>query len=73
MSLTRTSATDQLEPERRGSNASQHRKMSFNPISEWVPPKEDRQPSVSALDFEEVSKGKRLGKPSVVMYQSIVN
>ena len=63
MSMTRVSSTDHYEQERRGSNVSQHRRMSFNPVSDWTPPKEDRRDSVAAvLQFEEVSKTKRFGK-----------
>ncbi|OAP64537.1 hypothetical protein AYL99_00509 [Fonsecaea erecta] len=61
MSLTRVASVDGFERERRGSNVSSHRRMSFNPVSDWMPPK-DRKPSVVtiALQFEEVSKRKRI-------------
>ncbi|EXJ87515.1 hypothetical protein A1O3_04475 [Capronia epimyces CBS 606.96] len=61
MSLTRVSSVDGLERSRRGSSASAHRRMSFNPVAEWVPPT-DRRPSIvqAALEFEEVSKQMRI-------------
>ena len=63
MSLTRVASTDHFERERRGSNVSQHRRMSFNPVAEWAPPKEDRRLSlIPAAEFEEVSKSRRGGK-----------
>lgn len=62
MSLTRIASVDGFERERRGSNVTAPRKMSFNPISDWSPP-QDRRPSIVevALQFEEVSKRKRIG------------
>ncbi|KIW88046.1 uncharacterized protein Z519_11156 [Cladophialophora bantiana CBS 173.52] len=61
MSLTRVSSIDGFERERRGSGVSSQRRMSFNPVTEWMPPK-DRKPSIVsiALQFEEVSKRKRI-------------
>ncbi|OAG36586.1 hypothetical protein AYO21_09243 [Fonsecaea monophora] len=61
MSLTRVASVDGFERERRGSHVSSHRRMSFNPVSEWIPPT-DRKPSLVsvALQFEEVSKRKRI-------------
>jgi hypothetical protein len=66
MSLTRVASIDHFERDRRGSNVSQNRRMSFNPVAELVPPKEDRRPSLvaAAVEFEEVSKSKRAGKSS---------
>ncbi|EXJ83624.1 hypothetical protein A1O1_07247 [Capronia coronata CBS 617.96] len=61
MSLTRVASVDGLERERRGSSVSSPRRMSFNPMSDWAPPT-DRRPSLvqAALEFEEVSKQKRI-------------
>ena len=61
MSLTRVVAGDGFERARRGSNVSSHRRMSFSPVGDWMPPK-DRKPSLvsTALQFEEVSKFKRI-------------
>ncbi|EHY57248.1 Protein FMP42 [Exophiala dermatitidis] len=60
MSLTRVASVEGFDRERRGSNSSHHR-MTFNPVSEWAPPN-DRKPSLvhAALEFEEVSKQKRI-------------
>jgi hypothetical protein len=65
MSLTRVASVDGFERERRGSNVSTPRRMSFNPVSDWVPQKDhERRESVvtAALQFEEVSKRKRVRK-----------
>ncbi|KAI1609156.1 MFS transporter, LAT3 family, solute carrier family 43, member 3 [Exophiala viscosa] len=61
MSLTRVASVDGLERERRGSSVSSHRRMSFNPFTDRVPDGH-RKPSVvsAALQFEEVSKQKRI-------------
>lgn len=69
MSLTRIASVEGFERQRLGSNAStEQRRMSFNPISDWIPPKDvyDRRPSLlnEALMTEEVSKRKRVGKCS---------
>ncbi|KIX07727.1 uncharacterized protein Z518_02381 [Rhinocladiella mackenziei CBS 650.93] len=68
MSLTRLSSVDGFERERRGSSVSSQRRMSFNPVSEWVPPA-DRKASVvtAALQFEEVSKKKRIAQVVVAI------
>jgi len=61
MSLARVGSVDGFDRERRGSTVSQQRRMSFNPISDWVPPRERGSSVVeAALAFEEVSKEKRL-------------
>ena len=64
MSMTRVAAVDGLERQRRGSNVTEARRMSFNPVSDWVPPKDDRRLSNDStpLAFEEVSKRRRIGK-----------
>ena len=61
MSLTRVGSVDGFERARGDSNVSAHRRMSFSPVSDWMPPK-DRKPSLvsTALQFEEVSKFKRI-------------
>jgi hypothetical protein len=63
MSLTRVASVDGFERERRGSNVSSHRRMSFNPFSDAMPPK-DRRPSLvpTVMLYDEVSKQMRLGK-----------
>ncbi|RVX65891.1 hypothetical protein B0A52_10255 [Exophiala mesophila] len=68
MSLTRLASVDGFERERRGSNVAAPRKMSFNPISDWSPP-HDRRPSVVsvALQFEEVSKTKRIAQVCIAI------
>ncbi|RMZ86932.1 hypothetical protein DV736_g5836, partial [Chaetothyriales sp. CBS 134916] len=62
MSLTRVSSVDQFERERRGSHASMHQRMTFNPVTDLVPPKDDRRESILeiALDFDEETKTKRV-------------
>ncbi|RMZ75449.1 hypothetical protein DV737_g5295, partial [Chaetothyriales sp. CBS 132003] len=62
MSLARVASVDQFERERRGSNASTHRRMSFSPVIDLVPPKDDRRESVLeiVLDFDEHTKTKRV-------------
>ncbi|EXJ70704.1 uncharacterized protein A1O5_05694 [Cladophialophora psammophila CBS 110553] len=61
MSLTRVASIDGFERERRGSSVSSQRRMSFNPVTEWMPPKDRKASIVSiALQFEEVSKRKRI-------------
>lgn len=60
MSLARIASVDGFERERRGSNVSTARRMSFSPVSDW-PSSSDRKTSViSIATFEEVPKGKRV-------------
>ena len=57
MSLARVGSVDGFERERRGSNVSIARSMSFSPVPDW----QDRKPSVlSITTFEEVPKAKRV-------------
>lgn len=62
MSLTRVGSIDGFDRERRGSNVSSHRRMSFSPFSEPMPPR-DRKASLvpTVVQYEEVSKRKRIG------------
>ncbi|KIW11674.1 hypothetical protein PV08_10976 [Exophiala spinifera] len=61
MSLTRVASVDGFEREGPGSGASSRRRMSFNPFSDQLPPAHRRTSVVTeALQFEEVSKQKRL-------------
>jgi hypothetical protein len=39
-----------------------HRRMSFNPVSDWEPESHKRPSVVSTYTREEVSKGKRIGE-----------
>jgi hypothetical protein len=41
-----------------------HRRMSFNPVSDWIPETTKRHSIVSTYTHEEVSKGKRIGEPA---------
>ena len=61
MSLLRVGSIDGFDRERRGSNVSSHRRMSFSPLSETMPPK-DRKASIlpDVVLFEEVLKRKRI-------------
>lgn len=63
MSLSRVSSIDGLQMGREGTRASiSHRRMSFNPVSDWVPELQ-KGPSVPpTYTREEVSKGKRIGE-----------
>ncbi|KAK5451944.1 hypothetical protein LTS15_007667 [Exophiala xenobiotica] len=69
MSLTRVSSVDGFERERRGSRDSSRRRMSFNPFNDHVPSTLRRKASVVsvALQFEEVSKRKRLLQVSIAI------
>jgi hypothetical protein len=69
MSLSRVSSIDGLQMGREGTRASiSHRRMSFNPVSDWVPELRKR-PSVSSIyTREEVSKGKRIGELAATRY-----
>ncbi|KAK6387386.1 uncharacterized protein PV06_04969 [Exophiala oligosperma] len=61
MSLTRVASVDGFERERPGSSSSSRRRMSFNPFSDQLPPAHRKASVVTeALQFEEVSKQKRL-------------
>lgn len=63
MSLTRVASVDGFERERPGSSSSSRRRMSFNPFSDQLPPAHRKASVVTeALQFEEVSKQKRLGE-----------
>jgi hypothetical protein len=63
MSLSRVSSIDGLQMGREGTRASiSHRRMSFNPVSDWVPELQKRPSVSSAFAREEVSKGKRIGE-----------
>ncbi|ETN46836.1 uncharacterized protein HMPREF1541_01025 [Cyphellophora europaea CBS 101466] len=61
MSLTRVSSTDQFERFDPAAGL-EHRRMSFNPVTDWIPPKDNTEPlsAASVLEFEEVSKSRRL-------------
>lgn len=63
MSLTRVSSTDQFERDDPSSGL-EHRRMSFNPVTDWIPPKDSREPlnAASVLEFEEISKSTRYGE-----------
>jgi MFS family permease len=63
MSLTRVSSIDQFERDAPTAGF-EHRRMSFNPVTDWIPPKKGDEPptAASVLEFEEVSKTKRLGE-----------
>ena len=57
MSLHRVSSMESWEHVRGSSPASlEHRKMSFNPVANWVPPEVHKESAV------QVSKAKRIGK-----------
>jgi len=61
MSLTRRgSSMDQYEEwnRDRSSSMGSRRKLSFNPVGQWVPPAAHEEP----LGAFEVSKAKRIGK-----------
>ena len=61
MSLARVGSVDGFERERRGSNVSIARSMSFSPVPDWQMIDSDRKPSViSITTFEEVPKAKRV-------------
>jgi multisubunit Na+/H+ antiporter MnhC subunit len=60
MSLARLGSVDGFERERRGSNVSTARKMSFSPVSDWPPPSDRKSSVISIPTFEEVPKGKRV-------------
>ncbi|RMZ81899.1 hypothetical protein DV738_g1950, partial [Chaetothyriales sp. CBS 135597] len=67
MSLTRVSSVDQLERERRGSQASTHRRMSFSPMAVPSPPQKDdnsRRASIVdiAHDYDDSTKTKRVAQ-----------
>ncbi|ETI19962.1 hypothetical protein G647_08977 [Cladophialophora carrionii CBS 160.54] len=68
MSLTRVASVDGFERERRGSNASSHRRMSFNPFNDPMPPK-DRRPSLvpTVMLYDEVSKQRRIAQVVVAI------
>ena len=63
MSLTRVSSTDQFERDAPASGL-EHRRMSFNPVTDWIPPNDNDEPlnAASVLEFEEISKAKRYGQ-----------
>jgi MFS family permease len=60
MSLARVGSVDGFERERRGSNVSTARRMSFSPVSDWPPPSDRKSSVISITTFEEVPKGKRI-------------
>lgn len=60
MSLARVGSVDGFERERRGSNVSTARRMSFSPVSDWPPPSDRKSSVISITTFEEVPKGKRV-------------
>jgi hypothetical protein len=63
MSLSRVSSIDGLQMGREGTRASiSHRRMSFNPVSDWMPELQKRPSVSSTYTREEVSKGKRIGE-----------
>jgi hypothetical protein len=54
---------DGLQMGREGTRESiSRRRMSFNPVSDWVPESHKRQSVVTTYTKEEVSKGKRIGE-----------
>ena len=63
MSLSRVSSMDGMQMGREGTRESMsHRRMSFNPVSDWAPEAHKRPSVVSTYAREEVSKGKRIGE-----------
>jgi hypothetical protein len=68
MSLTRVASIDGFDRARRGSSASSHRRMSFSPFNDAMPPK-DRKASIVpiATQYDQVSKQKRIGVCSVLL------
>jgi hypothetical protein len=56
---------DGMQMEREGTRVSiSPRRMSFNPVSDWVPEPSKKPSEVATYTREEVSKGKRMGKPA---------
>ena len=63
MSLSRVGSMDGMQMGREGTQEpSSYRRMSFNPVSDWVPELQKRPSVVSAYTREEVSKGKRISE-----------
>ncbi len=72
MSLSRVSSMDGMEVGREGTRASMsHRRMSFNPVSDWTPEMNKKDSVVPTYTKEEVSKRKRIGKNICEIFQSI--
>ena len=60
MSLSRVSSMDGMQVVREGSRESiSHRRMSFNPVSDWGPKAAKDSSAVPTYTREEVSKSKR--------------
>ena len=60
MSLSTVRYTDGFDQQRRGSSASTHRRMSFNPVADWVPERQRKESVATVLAFKEISKGWRI-------------
>jgi hypothetical protein len=63
MSLSRVSSTDHFERNSDGGGI-EHRRMSFNPVTDWMPPKHDTPPETAehVLEFEDVPKARRISQ-----------
>jgi hypothetical protein len=63
MSLSRVSSIDGMQMGRDGTRESMsRRRMSFNPVSDWIPESAKRPSVVPTYTREDVSKGKRIGE-----------